>query len=269
MPQFTHDSIDFYYHDSGTGDHVFVIQHGLGGNADDLINYVSHPHLRVIGMDARGHGNTIPLGVEAKLNFKTMADDMMALLDVLNIEKAIIGGISMGAGIALNVGLRHPERVHALLLSRPAWLNAPMPTEALYHEIADIIRNYSADEGLIVFKNTSSYRQLKENAPAVADSLCNLFGQERAKETVAKLERIASDQPLDSFAALAQITAPTLVLITQQDPVHPYQYGEFLAEHIPRAELVELTAKSVDAVKHDEEGRQAITNFVDKVLAQL
>lgn len=269
MPQFTHDSINFYYHDSGSGDHVFVIQHGLGGNADDLINYVSHPHLRILGMDARGHGQTVPLGAETKLNFNAMADDLLAMLDALNIEKVIIGGISMGAGIALNIGLRHPERVHALILSRPAWLNAPMPMEALYHEIAGIIRNYSADEGLIAFQNTSSYRQLKANAPAVADSLCNLFGQERAQETVAKLERIASDQPVDSIAQLEEMNTPTLVMVTRQDPVHPYQFGEFLAEHIPGAALVELTAKSVDPIKHDEEGRRAITNFVDSVLAQI
>lgn len=266
MPIFQHDELEFYYHDSGNGDHTLVIQHGLGGNADDLKTYFTHHRLRVIGMDARGHGHTKPLGDVEKLNFDTMADDMIAMLDYLQIDKAVIGGISMGAAISLNVALRYPERVQALILARPAWLNSPMPMETLYHEIAQIIRKYDAADGLAAFQKTSAYQQLQENAPAVASSLCNLFSQERAKETVAKLERIASDQPFEAITDLHDIQIPTLIMATHQDPVHPYIYGEFYDEHMPQSQLVELTSKSIDPEQHEKDTRNTIQKFVENVI---
>lgn len=267
MPSFKHDGLEFYYHDSQQGNPVFVIQHGLGGNADDLQTYFMHPKLRIVGMDARGHGQTTPLGAVEKLNFRTMADDMIAFLDYLAIEQAIISGISMGAGISLNVALRYPERIQALILARPAWLNSPMPLEPLYHEIAGIIRRYDAADGLAIFQKTAGYLQLQENAPAVANSLCNLFGQGRAKETVEKLERIASDQPFADIEALHQIQIPTLIMATHQDPAHPYIYGEFYAQHIPHAQFVELTSKSKEPLQHQKDTQQAIEDFLEHVVS--
>ena len=76
---------------------------------------------RLISLDCRGHGRTRPLGDRQFLKFNSLTDDITNLLDYLNLSKVVIGGISMGAGVALNFAVRHPERTRALILSRASW----------------------------------------------------------------------------------------------------------------------------------------------------
>ena len=140
MPTFRRDGIDFRYHDSGTGLPV-AFQHGLSGTLDKVLEVMpeSRP-FRLVSFDARYHGKTRPLGPPGKIGFDRSADDLIALLDHLEIENAVVGGISMGAGIALNVAARYPHRVLGLILSRPAWLDEPFPEER-----ADVPRDRGPD----------------------------------------------------------------------------------------------------------------------------
>ena len=124
MPVFHRDALDFYYRDEGECI-PFVFQHGLGGDTSQTFGiYRPPPGFRMLTLDCRAHGLTRPVGDESKIGIASFADDMLALLDHLGIDRAIFGGISMGAATALNLALRHPERVMGLVLSRPAWLDA-------------------------------------------------------------------------------------------------------------------------------------------------
>src|SRR5690606_31263385 len=110
----------------------FVFQHGLGGDTHQILDlYSPPPGVRLITLDSRAHGATEPLGDATMLHFSALADDLVALLDHLGLASAVIGGISMGAGVALNVALRHPQRLQGLILSRPAWLDRPLPPNLL------------------------------------------------------------------------------------------------------------------------------------------
>src|SRR5678816_3082409 len=127
MPTFHHDSIAFHYEESGSG-LPFVFQHGLGADVTQPFGLFTPPRgLRLIALDVRAHGLTAPLGGPAKLCFRTFAEDLLALFDHLRLERAVVGGISMGAALALHFAVRWPERVLGLVLSRPAWLEKPCP----------------------------------------------------------------------------------------------------------------------------------------------
>src|SRR5262249_6583263 len=127
MAHFIHDHIQFHYRDEGSG-LPFFFQHGLGADISQPFSlFRPAPSVRLIAFDARGHGQTNPLGPPEKLGLTTSANDALALMDHLRIRQAVVGGISMGAAIALNFVLRYPERVVGLVLSRPAWLDAPNP----------------------------------------------------------------------------------------------------------------------------------------------
>ena len=120
MATFERDGIVFHYVDVGQGV-PFVFQHGIGGDVGQPVGLVRPPNtLRLLCLDARAHGQTRPLGDPSALTFDVFGDDLVAWLDHLGVARAIIGGISMGAGVALNVAVRHPERVAGLVLSRPA-----------------------------------------------------------------------------------------------------------------------------------------------------
>jgi pimeloyl-ACP methyl ester carboxylesterase len=263
MPYFQRDGIAFHYRESGQG-LPFVFQHGLGGDANQTFGlFAPPPGYRLITMECRGHGETRPLGDPDKISLAAFVDDLCALLDQLALPQVVIGGISMGAAVALMMTLRFPERVRGLVLSRPAWLDQPMPpNSALYPVIAQLIRQYGAAHGLERFLQSAEYLEIARTAPDAARSLCGQFTHPRAEETVVKLERIPHDAPSHDRQEWAAIGVPTLVLANRQDPIHPFAYGEIIAQLIPRAEFHELTSKSVDPARHARETQTFIESFL-------
>src|SRR5436190_23008370 len=106
MAYFNHDGILFYYRDEGAG-LAFFFQHGLGADVSQPFSLFKPPAgLRLLAFDCRGHGDTRPLGEAQKISIDSFADDLLAWLDYLTLDQAIIGGISMGAAVALNFSLR-------------------------------------------------------------------------------------------------------------------------------------------------------------------
>jgi len=264
MSFFTHDNIEFHYRSEGTG-LPFFFQHGLGAELDQPFSLFRPPHgFRLLAFDVRAHGLTNPIGDPAKLRFNTFAEDLCALMDHLEIQKAIIGGISMGAGLALNFTLRFPERVLGLVLSRPAWLDAPNPWNVkMFSLVTRLIRENGARRGQEVFRQSSEYAELLQKWPDVANSLSLQFESPRVEETAFKLESIIQDTPNTDRQQWKSIRVPTLVLANRQDPIHPFEYGEILAAAIPGAELKEITSKSVSIERHGIDVQKYIGEFLN------
>jgi pimeloyl-ACP methyl ester carboxylesterase len=265
MPLFNHDGIQFNYRETGSGV-PFVFQHGLGGDVNQPFGLFKPPAgFRLIAFDCRAHGLTTPVGDERKIDIDIFADDCAALLDHLSIRSVVMGGISMGAALALNFTLRFPERVIGLMLSRPAWLDKPHAAEDNpFLTIAQLIRQHGAKRGAELLKETSIYRECLSKSPDAAASLLRQFEHPRAEETVAKLERIPNHIPAHTRKDWAAIAVPTLVLANRQDPIHPYEYGETLARIIPGAEFRELTQKSVSMEAHGVEVQKYIGEFLTR-----
>ena len=100
MPYLSRDNLEFYYRERGDGIPCFF-QHGLGGETDKIFDLIQLPAgYKLLGLDCRGHGNTTPLGPAEKLCFDAFSDDLIALMDHLGIERAVVGGTSMGASPA-------------------------------------------------------------------------------------------------------------------------------------------------------------------------
>jgi pimeloyl-ACP methyl ester carboxylesterase len=272
MATFERDGIVFHYVDVGQGV-PFVFQHGLGGDVGQPVGLCRPRNgIRLLCLDARAHGQTRPLGDPSALTFDVFGDDLVAWLDHLGVARAIIGGISMGAGVALNVAVRYPERVAGLVLSRPAWLAGPMPLEnvARYAAIARLLRAVGAaadaDRALrgavAEFEAQGDYRHLLASAPDTAQSLRGQFLNERAVAAVARLERLPADRPLADLRAAAAIQVPVLVLAHRQDPIHRFGFGKRLARAIPGARLVELTPKSIARERHGAEVQACLEAFL-------
>ena len=257
------DGLNFHYCDIGEGI-PFFFQHGLGGDVNQPTGlFRPPPGFRLLSFDCRGHGETRPLGDVEKIGITNFADDLLAFLDSLDISRAVIGGISMGAAVALNFTLRFSNRVRGLILSRPAWLIGPMLRNAeIYSYIAQLIRQHGVESGLEHFQESECYRETLHESPTAAKSLVGQFETERAAETVVRLERISSDAPLCDLQELAAISVPTLVLANRRDPIHPFDYGEVLAREIPQAEFKELTSKSENKERHDAEVQTFIETFL-------
>jgi pimeloyl-ACP methyl ester carboxylesterase len=277
MASFQRDGINFHYLDVGQGT-PFVFQHGIGGDVSQPAGLCRPPKgVRLLCLDARAHGQTQPLGDPSALTFDAFGDDLVAWLDHLGLARAIIGGISMGAGVALNVAVRYPERVAGLVLSRPAWLDGPMPPEnvACYATIARLLRPVSAasdpDHALrsavAEFEASDEYRGLLAHSPDTTQSLRGQLTNERAVAAVARLERLPADRPLAALRDAGAIRVPALVLAHRQDPIHRFAFGEALARAIPRARLVELTPKSIARERHAAEVQHCLEAFLSRFVA--
>ena len=111
---------------SGAGPPL-IYAHGLTGNrlqSQRLLGTLTD-HYRLITFDQQGHGDSSPVSDPAFYQVRSMAGDIGAIMDTLEIESAIVGGTSMGAATALVFALRWPQRVKQLVLSAPAFGDGP------------------------------------------------------------------------------------------------------------------------------------------------
>lgn len=266
VPHFTRDGIQFHYREVGAG-RPFIFQHGLGADVSQPFElFKPPPGVRLIAFDARAHGGTRPLGDPGRLCFQSFGEDLLALMDHLSLERAIVGGISMGAALALHFTARWPERVEGLVLSRPAWLEAPCPWNVrMFGLVSGLLRKHGPGQGLAEFQRTREYLETRAQWPDVANSLSLQFQNPRAEESALKLERIIRDSPHPDRRAWAAVRVPALVLGNRLDPIHPFEYAEELARIIPGAELREITSKSVSLAQHNADVQRWLGEFLGRL----
>ncbi len=265
MAFFYHEGIKFNFIDNGKGV-PFIFQHGLGGSLEQPQGLFTPPKgIRFLSFDFRGHGDT-SIGLEKELCFKTFADDLVAFMNHLQIKKAIVGGISMGAAVALNFAIRYPERILGCVFSRPAWLDHPMSQDNLdlFRNVANLISEHGPELGREIFSKSQGYARLNQESCAVAQSFLNYFDYKDAKTTAAKFVSMPADSPCSSKEEWNRIKVPVLIMANGSDPIHPLEYGRIMAEYVPQAEFYEITAKSVDSQKHISDLQKHLDEFLQK-----
>lgn len=265
MSIFENKGILFNYEIEGKGIPL-VILHGLGGNLDRVRSLIGELNgYSRIYMDFRAHGKTVPVGPDDLLNFNQFADDVINLLSMLHVENPILGGISMGAGVAVNILVRYPGFARALVLIRPAWLDKPNPKNLfVFSIIADLLRKLDLEEAKQKFMLSNEYRSIKEVSSDVALSLISQFTDYLARERCARLERMPASCPVKNLSDCNVIKCPTLVVVTDTDSVHPLEYGSIWKDAIPLAELSQITAKSISETVYVSEFRKVFGKFLLK-----
>jgi pimeloyl-ACP methyl ester carboxylesterase len=263
MPSFLHEGIKFYYEVFGKG-RPFLFSHGLGGNLERVREFVAGlPGLQIILYENRAHGRTRPVGELDCLTFARMADDMAALLDYVSIKEAFVGGVSMGAGIAVSFGLRHGPRVRALVLNRPAWLDTPNPPNLAFALIlADLIERHGAERAMAVFEETDYYQNLKIVSPGTADSFRGVLDGAQGDALVAAYRAITASTPLRSMKQLSQLKMPSLVIGNHNDPIHPFSIAEAWARGLPASCFRVIPSRFDDPDQHLQQFRSTVAEFL-------
>ncbi len=238
-------------------------QHGLGADrAQPAAVFPAMPGVRRITLECRGHGRSA-LGDPARLSIACFAADVLMLLDHLQIERVVVGGISLGAAIALRIAALHPSRASGLILGRPAWVDGPSPdTLAPYLAVVRLLRAYGADEGARRFETSRTREALDAVSPDNARSLRAFFTRHTRESTMALLARIPLDTPGVSVEMMKRITAPALIVTTGQDYIHPLAYGDRLHALLPNAALRIVTSKTIDGDRYVAEFRGALGAFL-------
>lgn len=263
MPTFDTNATRIHYEVQGKGPAV-VFGHGLGGDLNQPREFVGRlPAHQLVVWDCRSHGQTQSSSAADQFNFVAFAQDVQALLDHLRIPTAVIGGISMGAAVAARFAVQWPERVNALVLVRPAWLDQPSPPQLrLFTRIADLLESMGAEKGLAVFQEDAEWQAMRRAAPAMADSLCQQFSADRAYERRARLKQIPAASPIEHWQQVAGLRMPALVVGNRTDPIHPFEFAETWARRLPRAQLVEIPSKSENPAEHQRVFQRHFTRFL-------
>ncbi len=117
MPVCQFNNININYKEFGQG-FPLVLIHPLSASIEYWAPQIEKfsPRFRVIAYDVRGHGlSTAPVG-EENYTLDILAEDLHHLLEYLKVDKAYVGGLSLGGAVALGYAGRHPETVKALLV---------------------------------------------------------------------------------------------------------------------------------------------------------
>jgi pimeloyl-ACP methyl ester carboxylesterase len=252
--------------DSGGPGLPVVFQHGLCGDAQQTAEvFPDDPRFRRITLECRGHGDSEP-GNAAEFSIATFASDVAALIESLDVGPLVVGGISMGAAIALRLAVRRPELIRGLILARPAWITGAAPDNmAPNAEIGRLLSTYPADEAQRIFAAGKTAQRLAEEAPDNLLSLKGFFSRSPLSVTAALLQTIASDGPGVSEKEARAIGAPTVILGTERDLIHPFRYAETLASLIPGSRLIKISAKANDRSRYVADFRDALAGFLTEL----
>lgn len=266
-PSFRRDGLDLATARTGEG-RTMLFQHGLcGAAAQPAELFPEGRGWSCLTLECRGHGRSEPGPVD-RFSIATFADDVAALIEAERAGPLVIGGVSMGAAIALRLAATRPDLVAGLALVRPAWFVEAAPANMAPNAlVGGLLRDHPPAEAQALFEASDTAAMLAREAPDNLASLRGFFHRGPAAVTSELLMRISADGPGIGRAALARLAVPVLVLGHEQDAIHPLVHAEALAAAIPSARLVRITPKAVDRHAYVAEARAALSVFLEEMLS--
>ena len=249
--------------DAGDAGLSVVFQHGLCGDAKQPAEvFPGDGAFRRVTLECRGHGSS-DAGDISTFSIARFADDVAELIESKGIAPVVIGGISMGAAIAMRLAVTRPQLIRGLIIARPAWAFDAAPDNMQPNaEVGDLLQHFALEDARTQFENGETFKRLQVEAPDNLASLRGFFSREPIAITSALLTRISADGPDVSPAQLQAIKVPTLVIGHRQDHVHPLAMAQDLASHVPGSRFVEITPKAVDKTRYVSDFKTALYDFL-------
>jgi len=265
------------YADAGDGTPVLSI-HGAGGGFDQGLSFSADllgSGYRVIAPSRFGYLRT---PVPADASPATQAEAHIAVLDALHIDKAIVVGVSAGARSAIELAVRHPDRVLALILVVPGTYAPDIPpietTRSADFPLVLWLLQAGADFGWWVMEHLAP-SSLVRFVGVPPDLLASLPASDR--EAVYSL--IRSVEPLSARYAgitvdsspdlnplpLERITAPTFIVTARDDLFATLKPAEYAAARIVGAKLVVYDTGGHILVGHGAELKRLVHEFLARV----
>ena len=233
---FTFEGHRLAYTEYGAGDRPVVLTHGIMFTRRmhaPLARTLAADGFRVVTLDLLGHGESDRPTQSWRYSIPAFAVQVVALLDHLGIDRAVIGGTSLGANVALEVAVAAPERTRGMLIEMPVLDNAivaglltfapllfaarflPLPVQGVAHAASLVPHG-------------------KQWVDVITDTL-----EQRPEAMAALLHGVFFGRIAPPKAVRGQITAPALVIGHQRDPIHPFGDADTLAADLPDAEFIQ------------------------------
>jgi pimeloyl-ACP methyl ester carboxylesterase len=238
------DGALIWYATYGSGSPVILLHGGLGhsGNWGHQVPMLVASGHRAVLIDSRGHGRSTR--DSRPFTYELMASDVLAVMDVLQLEKAAVIGWSDGACIALILAMKAPARIAGVFFfgcnMDPSGTKEFQPSQIL-----DRCFN----------RHASDYAELSAT-PDQFQAFADAVGQ------------MMKTEPNYSAKDLADIHVPVAIVQSEHDEFIKPEHAEYLARSIPGAELIILPGVSHFApLQRPEQFNDTVRGFLRKVLA--
>jgi pimeloyl-ACP methyl ester carboxylesterase len=253
------------YEVHGDGERVVVLTHGLlldAGVNRPLARSLAAHGFRVVLLDLLGHGASDKPHHATQHRMDRYARQVVALLDELGVQRAIVGGVSLGANVSLHVAVQAPDRVAALLVEMPVLESATPAAASLFVPLLLAVRFGRPVFGFA----TSLIRRLPRTRIDPLDSFLGTFSMEPGA-IAAVLHGILVGPVAPEVEERRAIAAPTLIIGHENDLIHPFSDAENLAQQVPNARLVQ--ARSMFELRLEPERLTGeIVRFLDECAAE-
>lgn len=227
------NAVDVHHVVSGRTDGpVVVLSNSLGATHamwDENVAELER-HFRVVRYDTRGHGaSPVPPG---PYTIDDLADDVVALLDRLGVERAHFVGLSLGGMTGMRLAARNPERIDRLVL---LCTGAQLTPSSAWHERAATVRadgTAAVAEAVVARWFTPGFLEAHPDVKSACEAM---VAATPAEGYAGCCEVIAA---MDLRADLPTVTAPTLAIAGADDPATPPPHLEAIADAVEKGHVL-------------------------------
>jgi pimeloyl-ACP methyl ester carboxylesterase len=239
MKTFSHEGRTLAYTDYGDASRIVVLVHGL------LLSQRMHEPLakalaargnRVITLDLLGHGSSErPLDPQC-YSMTFFGEQVIALLDHLEIDEAVVLGTSLGANTAIEAAALAPERLRGMVIEMPV-LDGALLACALAFTPLMLALSYGEPMMRVVQAGAKRLPRL----PWLLDVVVDTVRQDPAPGA-AVLQGLFFGRIAPHRGERRRIETTTLVIGHRRDPLHPFSDAGMLAEELPNGRLLEASS---------------------------
>ncbi len=255
------NNLTISYNDVGEGSIPLIFIHGFPfeksmwkGQLDSLKS-----SNRAIAYDIRGFGKSTdeitPLSIEL------FSEDLLSFMDKLNIEKAIICGLSMGGYIAIDAIKRFPKRFEALILCDTQCIADSAEVKENRYKTIEQIKLDGTSEFNEKFVKSIFHPDSLNNKTELVENLKSIVFANSGEIIIAGLTALA--ERLETCSILKTIHIPTLIICGREDKVTPVAQSEYMQGHIEGAGLKIIdNAGHVSNLEQPDEFNKCLHDFL-------
>lgn len=240
MPSFKHQGKLLAYEIRGEGDRPLILLPGLLMNRKmhyPLADRLAAEGNRVILLDPLGHGDSDRPRDMWHYSMTIFGEQVIALMDHLGIERAAVGGPSMGANISLEAAAMAPNRIQGMIVEMPVLDNSIPAVAAVFTPVI-----YAYTFGRPLMQAVASVaRQVPRGLNYFVDIALDYVSQDPGPAG-AVLQGMFYGRAAPPRHLRKEIEVPALVLGHPRDAVHPFSDAQMLARELPHGKLIEANS---------------------------
>lgn len=236
MGEFHYEGHRIEYDAYGEGGRVVVLAHGLLMNRrmyERLGPALAERGHRAVCVDLLGHGRSDRPEDLRLYSMPLFARQVEALLDHLELERAVVGGTSLGANVALELATRRPERLAGLFIEMPVLDNALAAVAATFAPVMLGLR-----VGRPLFEVASRVTSALPRTNFIVDIGLDWL-RASPGPSLAVLEGLLLGETAPHREERRRISHPALIVGHPRDPLHPFSDSGMLAEELENGRLLE------------------------------